>query len=143
MALSLQALALAIWFGGGLSVLYATRAIFALAPTRREAGQYSGAVLRSFRWLQAAAGLLFAAAAYQELPRPTRIAGQLALLLMVSSLLLDAPLRRLRAQMGGSTEGLDADDPLRKRFGALHGISVLLLIGQVLCAGAGLIVLRR
>jgi len=51
---------------------------------------------------------------------------------------LDARIRAFRDQLGGSLEGLDALDPRRKRWGALHGASVLLLLAQIACAGAGL-----
>jgi hypothetical protein len=59
-------------------------------------------------------------------------------LLTLVHALLDARIRAFRDQLGGSIEGLDALDPRRKRWGALHGASVLLLLAQIACAGAGL-----
>lgn len=135
MAFGLQAFALAIWFGGGLAVLYGTRGIFRVAGSRQEAGIFAGAVLRNFRWLQiAAVAMWFAAPFFGTLGR-TRFCSTLAALFTVLSWPVDARLHRMR--------DLDPADPLRKRWGVLHGISVLLLIGQVLAAGAGLILLGR
>ena len=48
-------------------------------------------------------------------------------------------IRRLRDQLGGSVEKVATDDPRRKRFGALHGISMLLLLLQLACAATALL----
>ena len=126
MASSLQKLALAIWLGGGLAVLYGTRGIFAVASTRREAGVFAAAVLRSFRWLQLAALLLWFISV-----RAAHIASAAAALFTILEFPVDAGLHRMR--------DLDPADPRRKSFGPLHGVSVLLLVGQVLAAAAGLL----
>lgn len=142
MASSLQALALSLWFGGGLSMLYGTRAIFAVADTRRQAGLFSGAILASYRLLQGAAVVLFAGAALAGLDRGQRIAGAVLVLFTLVGFFVDYRLRLLRREIGGSTEGLEAGDPRRKRFGALHGVSVLLLVAQVALAGIALVLKR-
>ena len=122
----LQRLALALWLGGGLAVPYGTRAIFAAARTRQEAGLFAGAVLRGYHWLQLAALLLwFASLGAARLPSAA------AALCTVLSFPVDARLHRMR--------DLEPADPRRKGFGPLHGLSVLLLIAQVLAAAAGLL----
>ena len=50
---ALRTLGLSLWFGGGLAVLFGTRALFAVAGTRRQGGLFSGALLQSFLWLRA------------------------------------------------------------------------------------------
>ncbi len=142
MGSSLQGLALSLWFGGGLATLYGTRAIFAVADNRKQAGIFSGAILAAYRLLQGAAVVLFVAAAFAGLRRGERIAGGVLVLFTVTGFLVDSRLRRLRREIGGSTEGLDAADPRRKRWGALHGISVLLLVAQVALAGIAVVVRR-
>jgi hypothetical protein len=138
MGLILLRFALAVWFGGGLATLFATRSIFAVAETRQQGGRFSGAVLSSFLWLRWAAAALTAAAAWLIVRgAPIWWASAAALLTLVHAL-LDARIRAFRDQLGGSIEGLDALDPRRKRWGALHGASVLLLLAQIACAGAGL-----
>ena len=138
MGLILLRFALAVWFGGGLATVFATRSIFAVAETRQQGGRFSGAVLSSFLWLRWAAAALTAAAAWLIVRgAPIWWASAAALLTLVHAL-LDARIRAFRDQLGGSIEGLDALDPRRKRWGALHGASVLLLLAQIACAGAGL-----
>ena len=130
-ALPLSALALSIWFGGGLAMLYATRALFSAASTREEAGHFAGSILRSFRFLQVAAIALWFAASFFKPFGYMRLFATLSALFTAASLPIDARLHQLRA--------LPRDDPRRKPFGPLHGVSVLLLVAQVICAGAGLI----
>jgi hypothetical protein len=129
--------ALAMWLGGGLAVLFGTRAIFGAAESRRQGGLFSGAVLASFFRLRWAAAALTAVAWLFVRGAPTYWATAAALLTLVHAP-LDARIRAFREALGGSTEGLAADDPKRRRWGALHGTSVLLLLAQILCAGAGL-----
>jgi hypothetical protein len=131
--------ALAIWAGGGLSVALGTRSIFRAAETRRQGGLFSGAVLGRFlelRW--AAVALTVVAWAFQRTPGLWWATAAAALTLAQAP--LDARIRALREQLGGSTEGLDRSDPRRKRWGALHGASVLILFAQIACAAAGLVV---
>jgi hypothetical protein len=130
--------ALAIWAGGGVAVLLGTRSIFRAAETRRQGGLFSGAVLRSFfklRW--AAVALTVVAWAFPRTPALWWATAAAAL--TVAHAPLDVRIRALREQLGGSTDGLDASDPHRKRWGALHAASVLLLLAQIASAGVGLV----
>lgn len=137
MGVILLRFALAVWAGGGLAVLLGTRSIFRAAATRREGGLFSGAVLSSFLGLRWAAVALTAIA--WLFPRgPALWWGTAAALLTAAHAPLDARVRALREELGGSTEGLQASDPRRKRWGALHGASVLLLLAQIACAAVGL-----
>jgi hypothetical protein len=138
LAALVQSLAFAVWLGGGLAVLSSTRAVFARLPTRREAGDVSGAILERFSSQQVAAAALFGISVLLGGPNASTYFGAGATLLLLVSLPVDQKIRKLRAELGGSTEGLAADDPRRKQFGALHGVSVLLLLGQIVCAGVAL-----
>lgn len=130
--------ALAVWLGGGLCVLLGTRSIFQVAQTRALGGLFSGAVLASFSRLRWAAVALTVVGWLLLGTTPALWAATAAVLTIVQAP-LDANIRALRARLGGSTEALASDDPLRKRWGALHGASVLLLLGQIACAAAGLV----
>ncbi len=110
MGLILLRFALSIWFGGGLAVLLGTRSIFRAAETRRQGGLFSGAVLASFSRLRWAAVVLTAIAWLSARPSPAFWAAAAAFLTIVHAP-LDARIRGLRAELGGSTEGLAADDP--------------------------------
>ena len=134
---ALRTLGLSLWFGGGLAVLVGTRALFRVAGSRKQGGQFSGALLQSFVWLRLLA--LFAVCVAVLLGPHQSGAAVLLAALFVAGMLVDARLRKLRDQIGGSTEGLEASDPRRKRFGSLHGLSVLILIGQILVAAAALL----
>ena len=141
LAISLRTLALALWFGGGLALLTGARAIFRVADSRKQGGLFSGAVLQSFFKLRlGGVGLALASFALGARGLPSWLA-LAACVFTLAALPLDRSLVKLRDELGGSTEGLPAGDPRRKRFGALHGVSVLLLLAQVLCAGAGLALL--
>ena len=125
-----------------LAVVLATRSIFRSAPTRGEGGLFSGAVLASFRRLRWAAVAL-TAIGWFLLRTPPELwaplwAGAAALLTVVHAP-LDARIHSLREELGGSTEDLAPDDPRRKRWGALHGASVLLLLAQIACGATGLL----
>ena len=133
--------ALSIWFGGGLAVVFGTRAIFRAAETRKQGGIFSGAVLASFFRLRWTAVALTLVAWFFTRSWPTYCATAAAGFTAAQAP-LDARIRRFRDQIGGSTEGLAADDPRRKRWGALHAISVLLLLAQIICGAAGLGVVR-
>jgi hypothetical protein len=137
MSVILLRFALAVWAGGGLTVVLGTRSIFRAASSRREGGLFSGAVLSAFSGLRWAAVALTAIA--WLFPRlPALWWASAAALLTVAHAPLDARIRALRGELGGSTEGLQPSDPRRKRWGALHGASVLLLLAQIACAAVGL-----
>jgi hypothetical protein len=130
--------ALAIWVGGGLLAVFGTRSIFRAAETRRQGGLFSGAVLASFSRLRWAAVALTAIA--WVLSRSSGLGwATAAAVLTVAHAPLDRRIRALRDQLGGSAEGLEASDPRRKRWGALHGASVLLLLAQIAAAAVGLV----
>jgi hypothetical protein len=140
MGVILLRFALAIWVGGGLAVVLGTRSIFRAAATRREGGLFSGAVLGSFFHLRWAAVALTAIAWLLARTQASWWAVAAAVLTVLHAP-LDGRVRSLREQLGGSTEGLDPADPRRKRWGALHGASVLLLLAQIACGAIGLAVL--
>ena len=129
---------LALWLGGGLSLLRATRALFTVAPSRREGGHSSGAILASFRAWQVLAIALCALGAICGARGAGLQLGVASAAAFLIALPVDASLRALRARIGGSTEELAPDDPRRKRWGRLHAASVLLLLGQTGAAGLGL-----
>ncbi len=135
--MALRNLALAVFFGGGLATLLATRALFRAAESRKQGGYFSGAVLRSFQELRWWALVALIAVLHWR-PLPDKAVAAALVVLAAAGAAVDRRIRSLRDQIGGSTEGLAADDPRRKRFGALHGVSVLLLIAQTLIAAAAL-----
>ena len=142
LALGLRGLALALWFGGGISMLLATRAIFARAGSRRLAGAISGEALLRFQVLRGIAAALLGISALLGARGTSTVLGLVCIVLQVASSPLDARIRRLRDEIGGSTEGLSPDDRRRRTFGLLHGATVLLLLLQVAVAAASILLAR-
>lgn len=139
LAAGMRALAFSIWFGGGLAMLLATRAIFARAGSRALAGTISGDALLRFQVLRGIAAVLLGGSALLGARSLATVLGLGCILFQLAASPVDAKLRRLRAEIGGSTEGLEEGDPRRRLFGALHGVSVLLLLAQIALAAVALI----
>ena len=135
---ALRSLALAVWFGGGIATILATSAVFARAESRKVAGDLAGAVLLRTNRLRVVAAVLFALAALTGAAGPATWLGGGCLLLQMGAIPVDAATRRIRRALGGNVDALAPDDPRRRRFGALHGLAMLLLVLQVILAAAGL-----
>ena len=139
-ATALRSLALAAWFGGGLATIFATWAVFARAESRKVAGDFAGAILLRTNRLRVLAALLFAVSALLGASGPATWLGGGCVLLQAASIPVDVATRRIRRALGGNVDALAPGDPRRRRFGALHGLAMLLLVLQVLLGAAGLVV---
>jgi hypothetical protein len=139
---ALGAVGLGLWLGGGVGTALSTRAIFKHARGQPLAGQIAADALRSLAWLTwLSVVLVLAADALGMRGAPSWLSGCSTGLFLVGELAIKPMIRELRAAAGGSAESLGADDPRRKQFGKLHGISMLLLVGQLACALAALVLL--
>jgi hypothetical protein len=145
LAVGLRSLALAFWFGGGLATFFATSAVFARAKDRKLAGDIAGEILARTSFARNLAVPVFLVAIVapgsQRLAsdgRPTAL-GLLCVVLQVFAIVVDELTRRARRKAGGAIDALPPGDPRRRRFAALHGVAMLLLLLQVLAAGAGLL----
>jgi hypothetical protein len=139
-AFALRSIALAIWAAGGASTFLATSAIFARAENRKQAGDFAGAVLLRSLWFRLlAVGLQIAALLLGARGVANWLALAAAVLTAAESSVQQA-VRRIRRELGGSVDALEAGDPRRRRFAALHGLSMLLLLGQVALGTIGLVV---
>jgi hypothetical protein len=133
----LRTLALAFWFGGGLATLLATSAVFRTVPDRKVAGDLAGAILAR----ASVARNLALAAVVVAVVLGDRGAGATAAsacaLLQGLAIGAEALTRKARRD-AGSIETLPPGDPRRRRFAALHGAAMLVLLLQVMAAGVGL-----
>jgi hypothetical protein len=137
---ALRSLALAVWFAGGLATILATSAVFARAESRKVAGNLAGAILLRTNRLRVLAALSFALSAFLGAAGPPTWLGGGCLILEAAAIPVDVATRRVRRALGGEVDALAPDDPRRRRFGALHGLAMLLLVLQVLLGAAGLVV---
>ena len=143
LAIALRALALSVWFGGGIATMLATAAVFARAESRKLAGDFAGAILRRTNLLRDAAVIVFVIAALLGARGASTWCGGVCVILQLAVIPVDAATRHVRRELGGSIDALPADDPRRRRFGALHGIAMLLLLLQIVAAALGIALSAR
>ncbi len=142
--------ALALWLGGlAFAVFVAAPVTFETLPTRAEAGHLVGRMLRRFeRFALPCLGLLAATGgakfALFENPTPPillryALLFAAALAALISSLWLSPTLAELRARLD-PIDAVPEEDPARRRFRTLHGLSMALSLLQLLL-GAGVLFL--
>ena len=129
----------AIWLGSGLFLIaVAAPAAFRAAPNPTVAADLVGAMLMRWHYIALGAPLLLLFLDWRR--------GRLYVLLIVFIAIVfaslevaaDLKIRSLRASTPVPISELSREDPVRRQFGRLHGISTLLLLMQVIAAGAAL-----
>jgi hypothetical protein len=137
---------LAAWLGAALLVALAVApAAFAVLPTRTLAGALVGRVLPVVFWSGMVVGLVVAAIGWSMPNRVWRTSAALGLVVACAAAqLVVAPrIERVRAQIGGAVDALDASDPRRQAFGRLHAMSVAWMGVGGIAALVALVVLVR
>lgn len=132
-------LTLAIWFGGGLAIAaIAAPAAFQGSPDPTAAASIVSILLRRWHWIAISAPLILLLMARPRAARPSTgmlkvliVAGVLA----VSQTGLDHSIHSIRAGSPVSISALSESDPVRRKFGMLHGASSMLMAVQLLLAG--------
>jgi hypothetical protein len=134
----LRDLLIALWLGSGAFLMaVAAPAAFSQAPDRTSAAAIVGAMLTKWHYIAIAVPLILLV---MELRRKT--GGKnwrgmlLAGILVLASLqaLADLRIRAIRQSSPVPISSLNESDPLRRRFGMLHGVSSMLMLIQVLGA---------
>jgi hypothetical protein len=137
----LQTLLVGGWLGAALIVGFVVAPhAFAVFPTRVAAGDFVGGILRILDGAAIAAGLTAAGGSVLRPGRFGRVRAGLGWTLAVvgvASLGMDAQLAMIRASLG-PIDALPADDPGRRHFGMLHGLSMLILLIGMMAATASL-----
>ncbi len=119
---------LGAWAGLILGLGLAARAAFGALPVG-DAATAVGEALPQIEWLGVGLGL---AATALGLRRPSSTAARIQALLpllgvglhLLSLLWIDPAVREIRAEAGGSMQGLAAPDPRLLQFGRLHAVSM-------------------
>ena len=114
-------------------------AVFRKATDRKLAGDLAGEILGGTQFLHSIAFIMVPMAIVVDGGggRAT-IAGFVCMLLQGGAVMAGVLTRRAREKAGGSIDSLPPDDPRRRRFAALHGLAMLVLLLQVAVAGVGL-----
>lgn len=89
-------------------------------------------MLTEWHYLSIAAPLVLLVFAHN---RKTVYALVIAIVLAASAAMIDLRIRSIRMSSPVPISSLSREDPIRRRFGALHGISSILLLAEVLAAG--------
>jgi hypothetical protein len=126
----------ALWLGSGVFLLLTASAAFNAASNTTDAANVVGAVLTRWHYIALLAPLLLMFLEWRR-SRPAMLVILFVAILMASvQALADTRIRLIRGSSFVPISSLPHDDPVRQRFGMLHGLSSLLLIGQVIAAGA-------
>ena len=136
---ALQRLIAALWLGSAFFLMLSAQAAFRAAGNTHIAADEVGSMLTRWHYIALAAPLaLFA--------RELRRARPLILIVLFAAILLaagqafvDLRIRSIRASSPVSISSLDRTDPVRRRFGALHGVSMMLLLAQTLIAASAVL----
>lgn len=142
MTQTVRMILLSVWFGGGVFLAaVGTPAAFAGSPDRTTAGTIAGLMLSRWHYVS-----LLAPAILLGLEWRDGLRRNLRMLLLAAAIVgaaaqvgVDMKLRAIRNSQPGGMSLLAPDDPTRRLFGALHGVSALLFGVQLLC-GLGVLV---
>ena len=132
---------LAAWLGmAGIVAFAVAPAAFQALPTRSAAGSFVGGILRAVYVAALVAGIGSAVVVRLRRGKRATVRTALAAALAITggtSLGLAMKIASLREALG-PIDALPADDPGRRMFGALHGVSVLVLFAGMLAALAAI-----
>lgn len=116
--------------------MLAASAAFRAAPDATAAADVVGAMLTRWHYIALAAPLALFALELRHLRRSVLILVFIALMLAAAQAFVDLRIRTIRAMSPVSISSLHSGHPVRKRFGALHGLSMTLLLLQAIAAAA-------
>jgi hypothetical protein len=135
-SLAITRLIQAIWLGSGVFLLLTASAAFNAASNTTDAANVVGAVLVRWHYIALLAPLALMFLEWRR-SRPIMLMILFVAVLFASFQgLLDTRIRMIRESSLAPISSLSSSDPVRRQFGMLHGMSSLLLIGQVIAAAA-------
>ncbi|HUR83387.1 MAG TPA: hypothetical protein VM733_21695 [Thermoanaerobaculia bacterium] len=122
--------------------MLAASAAFRSSPNPTTAADVVGAMLARWHYIAIAAPLLLLGLELRQARRWVLIVIFAGLVLAAAQAFVDLKIRNIRATSRVSISELDRSDPVRRKFGALHGVSMLLLLLQAVTA-AGVVAAGR
>jgi hypothetical protein len=114
--------------------MLAASAAFRSAPNATAAADVVGAMLARWHYIALAAPSALFMLESARLRRAVIIVIFIALLLAATQTVVDLRIREIRFNSPIPVSSLDVSDPVRRRFGVLHGISMMLLLAQAIAA---------
>lgn len=108
--------------------MLAASAAFRAAPNSTVAADVVGAMLNRWHYIALAAPLILFALELRNPRRIVLIVLFAAIVLAAAQSFVDLRIRTIRTTTTVPISELAKEDPVRRRFGALHGVSMLLLL---------------
>jgi hypothetical protein len=129
----------AIWLGSGLFLIaVAAPAAFRGAPDATVAADIVGIMLSRWHYIGLGAPLLLLFLDWRRGRMYVLAIVFVGILLAAVQAATDLRIRSVRAESPVPISQLPREDPVRRAFGRLHGVSSLLLLMQVVAAGVAL-----
>lgn len=125
----------ALWFGSAIFLMLTASAAFEAAGNSGIAADVVGAMLTRWHYIALAAPLILFAFALRRGRSFLVVLLFSCVLLAAAQSFVDLRIRAIRRASPVAISALDRDDPVRRRFGMLHGASMGLLLLQALGAG--------
>ncbi len=126
----------ALWFGAAVFLAaFAAPAAFSAASNSTEAANVVGAMLTRWHYLALLAPLVLLAFQWRRPHGWAVVVLFLAIVFASAQALVDTRIRGMRMHSVVPISSLSRENPLRRRFGVLHGASSLLLLTQIVAAG--------
>lgn len=136
---ALQRLIAALWLGSAFFLMLSAQAAFRAAGNSSLAADVVGSMLTRWHYIALAAPLALFALELRRARPLILIVLFVAIVLAAGQSFVDLRIRSIRASSPVSISSLDRTDPVRRRFGALHGLSMMLLLAQTLIAATAVL----
>lgn len=123
-----------MWLGGAVFLMIAANAAFRVSPTPALAADIVGALLTRWHYIALAAPMVLFFLELVRMRRLVLVVVFTGLLLAATQAVVDLRIRQIRYTSPVPVSSLHRDHPVRRRFGALHGLSMMLLVLQTISA---------
>ncbi len=124
----------ALWLGSAVFLMLAASAAFKAAPNPTAAADVVGAMLARWHYIALASPLLLFAMELRNVRRIVLLLLFVGVLLASSQAFVDLRIRQIRWSSPVAISSLPTTHPTRRTFGALHGVSMSLLVLQAIAA---------
>lgn len=132
----------AIWLGSGIFLILAAQAAFKVAASPTAAAAFVGALLGRWHYIALAAPIALLVLEWKRARSVVLVIIFAGVVFAALQVMVDLRIRSIRARSPVPISELSRQDPVRRQFGMLHGVSTLLLFAQIIAAGAALAVDR-
>src|SRR5687767_12755293 len=132
--IALSRLIAALWFGSAVFLTLAASAAFRSSPNSTVAADVVGAMLSRWHYIALAAPLALFALEMRHARKLVLVVLFAAIVIAAAQAFVDLRIRSIRMSSPVSMSELPKTDPVRRRFGALHGVSMMLLLAQAIAA---------